>query len=71
MTGRVTLSPRQSQIARLINEGFTYAQIATRLDISPRTVEVHAAELRRKFGERTTRRAASRARALGPRSVTT
>jgi DNA-binding NarL/FixJ family response regulator len=62
----VQLSPRQQQVAQLINQGFTYEQIAAQLEISSRTVEGHAAKLRAKLGERSARRAASRARGRAP-----
>ena len=66
----VSLSPRQAQVARLLDLGLTQAEVAEQLKISVRTVEGHAAKLRAKLGMSTTRRAVSRARARdrGPRS---
>lgn len=68
MASPVELTPRQRQVARLIHEGFTYAEIGERLGVSARTVEGHATRLKEKLGERSARRAASRARAKEPRS---
>lgn len=50
----MTLSPRQREVARLLLEGLTQAEIAVELGISPRTVEHHAAQIRAKTGGRTT-----------------
>ena len=68
----VTLTPREFQVARLIADGKTYEEIGHELAISPRTVEVHAAGIRRKLGARTNAAAISRAgaRGLGARSAT-
>ena len=46
------LSPRERQIARLVASGLRNAAIAERLDISPRTVEVHKARVMEKLGAR-------------------
>ncbi|MGQ0812623.1 MAG: response regulator transcription factor [Nitrospiraceae bacterium] len=35
------LTPRQREILRLVSQGFTNREVAGRLDISVRTVEVH------------------------------
>ena len=59
----MVLSPRQYEIARLIAHGHTQADIALMLGISLRTVEHHTARIRQKVGERSTRRAVTRARA--------
>jgi two-component system, NarL family, response regulator NreC len=48
-----TLTVRERQIFRLIAEGVATADIATRLGISPRTVETHRTHLMRKLGLRT------------------
>ncbi len=45
-----TLTPRERQVLHLITEGLTNRQIAHRLEISPRTVEMHRANLTRKLG---------------------
>ena len=44
------LSPREREIARLVATGLRNAAIAQRLDISPRTVEVHKARVMEKLG---------------------
>lgn len=59
------LTPRQRQVLQLLGEGRTMGQIATRLGISPRTVETHVAKLYRKLGVRTRLQAISRAATLG------
>jgi len=65
-----SLTARQLAIARLLRRGLNYKAIAETLQISPRTVEHHAAELRRKTGAANNVAAVSRARArgLGPHS---
>jgi two-component system response regulator DevR len=59
------LTPRERQVLELLGEGFTIGQIASRLSISPRTVETHVAKLYRKLGVRTRVQAISRAATLG------
>jgi len=48
-----SLSPREAEVAELIIEGLKTAEIAERLDLSPRTVEMHRARLLRRLGART------------------
>jgi DNA-binding CsgD family transcriptional regulator len=48
----VALTERQREIAVLVAEGFTNAEIATRLFLSPRTVDYHLRALFQKFGFR-------------------
>jgi DNA-binding CsgD family transcriptional regulator len=56
------LSPREAEIAVLLREeGLTQRQVAERLAISPRTVEAHVAQIRRKTGSATTATALARA----------
>jgi len=62
---RATLTPREQEVLVLIGEGLTMRQMATRLGISPRTVETHVAKLYRKLEVRTRVQAISRAVALG------
>ncbi len=62
---RSSLTPREHQILVLIGEGLTMRQMATRLGISPRTVETHVAKLYRKLEVRTRVQAVSRAVSLG------
>ncbi|MBV9930628.1 MAG: PAS domain-containing protein [Alphaproteobacteria bacterium] len=49
-----SLSPRQRQILRGLIAGMTNKEIARRLDLSPRTVEMHRRNLLRDLGVRTT-----------------
>lgn len=62
---RASLTPRERQILVLIGRGLTMRQMATRLEISPRTVETHVAKLYRKLEVRTRVQAVSRAVTLG------
>jgi DNA-binding NarL/FixJ family response regulator len=48
-----TLSGREREVLQLAAEGHTNAEIASRLYISPRTVETHRAAVMRKLGLRT------------------
>ena len=52
------LTRREVEVLRLLGEGFTNADIATRLYISPKTVEHHVARVYRKL-DVTTRAEAS------------
>jgi DNA-binding NarL/FixJ family response regulator len=45
-----TLTPREREVLQLAAEGHTNAAIATRLSLSPRTVEMHRAGFMRKLG---------------------
>jgi DNA-binding NarL/FixJ family response regulator len=47
------LTTRQREVLYLIVEGYTNAEIAAQLVLSPRTVEKHRAEMMRKLGTRT------------------
>ena len=60
-----SLTRRELEILELISGGLTMRQIATRLGISPRTVETHVAKLYRKLGVRTRVQAVARAASLG------
>ena len=62
---QATLTPREHQILVLVSDGLTMQQVASRLGISPRTVETHVAKLYRKLGVRTRVQAVSRAAQLG------
>ncbi len=48
-----SLSPREKDVADLLMEGLRTAEIADRLGLSPRTVEMHRARLLRRLGART------------------
>lgn len=45
-----SLSPREREILQLVAEGHSAAEIGKRLHISPRTVEMHRANVMRKLG---------------------
>ncbi len=62
---RSSLTPRELEILVFIGRGLTMRQMATRLGISPRTVETHVAKLYRKLDVRTRTQAVSRAASLG------
>jgi DNA-binding NarL/FixJ family response regulator len=47
-----TLTPRQREILQLVTDGLTGPEIASRLQIGPRTVETHLSKIRRKLGVR-------------------
>jgi DNA-binding NarL/FixJ family response regulator len=59
------LTRRERQVLELLSAGMTMGQIATRIGISPRTVETHVAKVYRKLGVRTRVQAVSRAATLG------
>ncbi len=44
----IPLTPRQRQVAKLINEGLTHDQIARRLGIALRTVQNHTWAIRQR-----------------------
>lgn len=44
------LSSREIAVLRLIVLGYRYREIASAIEISPRTVKMHAANVRRKVG---------------------
>lgn len=62
---RSLLTPRELEILEYARYGFTMRQIASRLGLSPRTVETHVAKLYKKLGVRNRVQAVSRASALG------
>jgi DNA-binding CsgD family transcriptional regulator len=47
------LTPREREVLQLAAEGLTNPQIAEKLALSPRTVEMHRGNLTRKLGLRT------------------
>jgi DNA-binding NarL/FixJ family response regulator len=62
---RANLTARELEILEHVGLGLTVKQVATRLGLSPRTVETHLAKLYRKLGVRNRVQALSRASALG------
>lgn len=62
---RAHLTDRELEILEYVALGLTVRQVATRLGLSPRTVETHLAKLYRKLGVRNRVQALSRAASLG------
>jgi DNA-binding NarL/FixJ family response regulator len=62
---RAVLTSREIEILEIVGVGLTVKQVATRLGLSPRTVEAHLAKLYRKLGVRNRVQALSRAASLG------
>jgi DNA-binding NarL/FixJ family response regulator len=62
---RATITARELQILEHVSLGLTMKQVASRLGVSPRTVEAHLAKLYRKLGARNRVQALSRAASLG------
>lgn len=60
-----SLTTRQQQVLEYLSQGKTVSQIASRLGISPRTVETHVATLYRRLGVNTRVQAVSQAARLG------
>ena len=50
---RISLTPRQEDVLRLLAEGLSMKQVADRLDVAPRTVAFHKYEIMRRRGLRT------------------
>ena len=59
------LTEREIEILEYVALGLTVKQVASRLGLSPRTVETHLAKLYRKLGVRNRVQALSRAASLG------
>lgn len=64
-TARALLSARELEILEYVSLGLTVRQVASRLGLSPRTVESHVVRVYRKLGVRNRVQALSRAAALG------
>jgi DNA-binding NarL/FixJ family response regulator len=62
---RANLTDRELEILQLAAGGSTVRQVASRLGLSPRTVEAHLGKLYRKLGVRNRVQAVSRAASLG------
>jgi DNA-binding CsgD family transcriptional regulator len=58
------LTERELEILRLVADGLSVKQVASRLALSPRTVESHLGKLYRKLGARNRVQALSRAASL-------
>jgi DNA-binding CsgD family transcriptional regulator len=58
---RTLLTPRETEVLRLVGEGLTNREIGQRLFLSVRTVEMHARNAMRKLGSRTRAEAAATA----------
>lgn len=54
-----SMSPREAQVAELVADGLRTTQIAEKLGLSTRTVEMHRARLLRRVGAKTSAEAAS------------
>jgi DNA-binding CsgD family transcriptional regulator len=50
LNGMTRLTPRESEVLRLIAHGCTYARVADRLGISRNTVDTHVKNTYRKLG---------------------
>ncbi|MFQ5859540.1 MAG: response regulator transcription factor [Anaerolineae bacterium] len=61
----VQLTPREWEVLLCLDQGLSNREIAGRLEISVRTVERHAGNVRAKLGVRSRLEAVARARALG------
>jgi DNA-binding NarL/FixJ family response regulator len=59
------LTARELEVLRHVGNGLSVKQVATRLGLSPRTVETHLSKLYRKLGARNRVQALSRAASLG------
>ncbi len=59
------LSPRQVEILNLFSDGLTNKQIAERLQLSPRTINLHITAIKSKLGTQTIAQSVSRGTALG------
>jgi two-component system nitrate/nitrite response regulator NarL len=62
---RATLTERELEILEYLAVGLTVKQVATRLALSPRTIDTHTSKAYRKLGVRNRVQAISRATSLG------
>ena len=69
VTPLAALSPRRHQVLRLVANGHTNAQIARELDIHPRTVDRHLADVYTRLGARDRAHAVAIALAIGELGV--
>ena len=61
----VTLSPREGQVLRLVDDGMSTKSMASALQLSGNTVRTYVESLRRKLGSKSTLQALAEARTLG------
>ncbi len=59
------LSPRERQVLVLLGEGLTTAQIAIRLQLSPRTIRGYVANMKKRLAAQNIQQLVARAVALG------
>jgi DNA-binding CsgD family transcriptional regulator len=65
LTDPQRLTTREGEVIQLLSEGLLASTIATRLDVSPRTVHAHLASAYRKLGAHDRLTAVNRAREMG------
>jgi DNA-binding CsgD family transcriptional regulator len=61
---RFGLTPAEARVAIILADGFSYAEIAERLSVSPHTVHTHIKEIHQKLGVHTNGRAAAVIRSM-------
>lgn len=61
----VLLSPRQREVLNYLSQGYTSKQIAYKLNLSRRTVNLHIAAIKKKLETQTSAQTVGRATALG------
>jgi ATP/maltotriose-dependent transcriptional regulator MalT len=67
---RTVLSPRESEVAQLLAQGYTNIEIGEKLFITPATAKQHVSSILAKLGVRTRTEAALRVAATGARQAT-
>lgn len=65
MTVITGLTPKQSDVLRLLAEGLSHAEAADRLGLTEHTVKRHSEQVRKRFGVSKTRHAVRKAREEG------
>ena len=63
--GQQNLSKRQRQVLKLLSEGLSNKQIAERLNVSMRMVNLHLAAIKSKLGTKTNAQSVSKGTVLG------
>ncbi len=64
-TNAMPLSPRQREVLNYLSQGYTNKQIAHKLNLSRRTVNLHIAAIKQKLETQTSAQTVGRATALG------